>query len=90
MTRTHAHAHPSLVIALHTRTRAFGTANFAFAIRGALLRLGLVRPTAANVRRASPSRSVDTGKHFIELVIYRDQMCRERVLFRVGDARGTA
>lgn len=90
MMHTHAHAHPSLVIALHTRTRAFGTANFAFAIRGRSCGWGSCdRPRRTFVGRVLRG-PVDTGKHFIELVIYRDAMRRERVLFRVGDARGTA
>lgn len=90
MTAKHAHAHPSLVISLRTRTRALGTLNLAGALRGSSCGWGSCdRPRRTFVGRVRrPQR--DTGLHFIELVIYRDAMRRERVLFRLGDARGTA
>jgi hypothetical protein len=90
MTLTHTHAHPSLVIALRTRTRALGTLNLAVALRGRSCGWGSCdRPRRTFVGRVRrPHR--DTGLHFIELTIMRDAMRMERVVFRLGDARGSA
>lgn len=79
------HEHPDLVISLRTRTRAFGTLNFALSLRGRSCGWGSCerpkRTFLGRVRRANPAR----GLHFVEMAILRDQMCDERVVFRFGD-----
>lgn len=78
------HQHPVLAISLRTRTRLFGTLNIAVALRGSSCGWGSCsRPRKTFVGRI-PRRRPDTGKHFIELAVLRDEMCDERVLFRIG------
>lgn len=83
------HEHPDLVISLRTRSRVFGTLNLALAIRGRSCGWGTCdhprRAFFGRVRRAKPAR----GLHFAELVVLRNQMRDESMVFRFGDNRAS-